>query len=80
MADNLYGGKQTSKTKLKQISSSNALTFSSNLSALISKSASGGYASAGRPPASKGKSDIFRNQDRYINTTFDDNVLLIYLK
>ena len=66
MADNLYGVKQASKTMLKPISSSNSLAFSSNLSALISKSTSDTTSSSARVRPSKGKSDIFTAHNKSV--------------
>ncbi|KIW97495.1 uncharacterized protein Z519_01079 [Cladophialophora bantiana CBS 173.52] len=60
MADSLYGIKQASKTKTKEISSSTSLAFSTNLASLISSSSSAkSKLSAGRTRPSKDKSDIF---------------------
>ena len=65
MPDNLYGVKRPTKTKDKQAFSSNALDFSSSLSALISTSATSN-ATAGRQRASKGKSDIFTAHNKNV--------------
>lgn len=66
MSDHLYGVKQASKTKVKPISSSNALSFSSNLSALISKSSSGAATANTRPRFSKSGSDIFSTHNKNV--------------
>ena len=65
MPDNLYGIKRPTKTKDKQAFSSNALDFSSSLSALISTS-SATNTTAGRQRASKGKSDIFTAHNKNV--------------
>jgi hypothetical protein len=57
-AEGLYGVKQLSKTKAKDISSSTSLAFSSSLSSLISNS-SKSTASTPRSRPNKSKSDIF---------------------
>jgi Domain of unknown function (DUF4078) len=66
MADSLYGIKQASKTKVKEISPSNSLAFSSNLASLISKSSSPHTAGAGRPRQPKSKPDIFTAHNRNV--------------
>ena len=65
MPDNLYGVKRPTKTKDKQAFSSNALDFSSSLSALISTSSTTN-GTAGRQRASKGKSDIFTAHNKNV--------------
>lgn len=57
MGQGLYGVKQESKTKHKEISSSTALAFSSNLSSLISSSAP--KDKSAKPKSTESKSDIF---------------------
>lgn len=54
----LYGVKDPAKTKVKEISSSTALAFSSQLASLISKDSTR-TTTAGRPRPSKRKADIF---------------------
>ena len=66
MTDELYGVKQASKTKLKQISSSSSLAFSNGLASLISKSSSGPVSGSGRVRSSKDKSDIFRTHNKNV--------------
>jgi hypothetical protein len=57
-AEGLYGVKQASKTKTKDISSSTSLAFSSSLTSLISNSSKSNAPTA-RPRSNKAKSDIF---------------------
>jgi hypothetical protein len=67
MADSLYGVKQASKTKAKDISSSTSLAFSTNLASLISSSSSTKNKTAtGRPRLSKDKSDIFTAHNKNV--------------
>lgn len=67
MADSLYGIKQASKTKAKDISSSTSLAFSSNLASLISsKSSSKEKATSGRPRPSNPKTDIFKAHNKNV--------------
>ena len=67
MADGLYGKKQASKTKAKEISSSTSLAFSSNLASLISSSSTTKTkAATGRPRTSKDKSDIFTAHNKNV--------------
>lgn len=67
MADSLYGVKQASKTKVREISSSTSLAFSTNLSSLISSSSSSKPKSGtGRPRPSKDKSDIFTAHNKNV--------------
>lgn len=63
MADSLYGVKRASKTKAKEISSSNSLAFSSSLASLIASTS--GKPAAGRPRPSK-KSDIFTAHNKNV--------------
>ncbi len=65
-AESLYGVKQASKTKAKEISSSTSLAFSTNLASLISGASSKPSASAGRPRPNKSKSDIFTAHNKNI--------------
>lgn len=60
--DSLYGTKDPSKTKTKEISSSTSLAFSTHLASLISKDAS--RAATGRPRPSKNKPDIFTQHNK----------------
>ncbi|OAP63352.1 hypothetical protein AYL99_02579 [Fonsecaea erecta] len=67
MADGLYGIKQASKTKAKEISSSTALAFSTNLASLISSSSSAKTKHiTGRSRPSKDKSDIFTTHNKNV--------------
>jgi len=67
MADSLYGIKQVSKTKAKEISSSTSLAFSTNLASLISSSSSTkDKSSTGRPRPSKSKPDIFSAHNKNV--------------
>ncbi|OQV03772.1 hypothetical protein CLAIMM_08773 [Cladophialophora immunda] len=67
MADGLYGIKQASKTKAKEISSSTALAFSTNLASLISSSSSAKTKhTSGRSRPSKDKSDIFTTHNKNV--------------
>lgn len=61
-ANSLYGTKDPSKTKTKDISSSTSLAFSTHLSSLISKDSS--RTNAGRPRPSKTKPDIFTQHNK----------------
>lgn len=63
MAESLYGTKKASK--VKEISSSSSLAFSSNLASLISSSA-GKATSAGRPRPSKSKADLFTAHNKNV--------------
>ena len=66
MKDNaqaLYGVKQASKTKAREISSSTSLAFSTNLTSLITN-ASRNPTSTGRPRPNKSKSDIFTSHNK----------------
>ena len=65
-AESLYGVKQASKTKAKEISSSTSLAFSTNLASLISGTSSKPAASAGRPRPNKSKSDIFTAHNKNV--------------
>ena len=58
----LYGRKDPSKTKAKDISSSTSLSFSTHLASLISKDAL--RPSAGRPRPSKSRPDIFTQHNK----------------
>lgn len=58
MAEGLYGTKKPSKTKGKEISSSNSLAFSSSLASLISSSTSK-KTNSSKPKTSNEKSDLF---------------------
>jgi Domain of unknown function (DUF4078) len=60
--ESLYGTKDPSKTKTKDISSSTSLAFSTNLASLISKDSS--RTSVGRPRPSKTKPDIFTQHNK----------------
>lgn len=60
--DALYGTKDPSKTKTKDISSSTSLAFSTHLASLISKDSS--RASAGRARPSKSKPNIFAQHNK----------------
>jgi Domain of unknown function (DUF4078) len=60
--DSLYGTKDPSKTKTKDISASTSLAFSTHLASLISKDSS--RAAAGRPRPSKNKPDIFTQHNK----------------
>src|SRR2546423_7443081 len=63
-ADNLYGIKQLSKTKAKEISSSTSLAFSSSLASLISNSAKGAASTAPiRSDKSKSKISTAHNKN-----------------
>ena len=62
MAESLYGTKKPSK--VKDISSSSSLAFSSNLASLISSS--GKNPATGRARASKSKSDIFTAHNKNV--------------
>lgn len=64
MADHssLYGTKQSSKTKAREISSSTTLAFSSHLASLISKDAP--KSTASRAKGTKSKSDIFAGHNK----------------
>lgn len=68
MSDSLYGIKQASKTKAKEISSSTSLAFSTSLASLISSSSSGKskLAGAGRALPTKDKSDIFTAHNKNV--------------
>ena len=67
MTDSLYGVRQASKTKAKEIPSSTSLAFSSNLASLISSSSSAKSKTAvGRSRPSKDKSDIFTAHNRNV--------------
>jgi hypothetical protein len=67
MSGGLYGVKQASKTKTKEISSSTSLAFSTNLASLISISSSTQTKStSGRPRPSKDKSDIFTSHNKNV--------------
>ncbi|KIW83770.1 hypothetical protein Z517_03016 [Fonsecaea pedrosoi CBS 271.37] len=67
MADSLYGIKQASKTKAKEISSSTSLAFSTNLASLISSSSSAkAKHTSGRSRPSKEKSDIFTTHNKNV--------------
>jgi hypothetical protein len=67
MPENLYGVKQASKTKVREISSSTAQAFSSNLASLISSSsATKGQPVAGRSRASKDKANIFTAHNKNV--------------
>ncbi|KAI1616550.1 hypothetical protein EDD36DRAFT_461431 [Exophiala viscosa] len=67
MSDGLYGIKQASKTKAKDISSSTSLAFSTSLASLISSSSSAkNNSGAGRPRPSKDKSDIFTAHNKNV--------------
>ncbi|KIW10496.1 hypothetical protein PV08_11460 [Exophiala spinifera] len=67
MSDGLYGVKQASKTKAKEISSSTSLAFSTKLASLISSSSSSKTNStSGRPRPSKDKSDIFTAHNKNV--------------
>ncbi|KIY03445.1 uncharacterized protein Z520_00136 [Fonsecaea multimorphosa CBS 102226] len=67
MADSLYGIKQASKTKAKEISSSTSLAFSTNLASLISSSSSAKPKdTSGRSRPSKDKSDIFTTHNKNV--------------
>ncbi len=67
MSGGLYGVKQASKTKTKEISSSTSLAFSTNLASLISSSStSQTKSSSGRPRPSKDKSDIFTAHNKNV--------------
>jgi Domain of unknown function (DUF4078) len=61
-AESLYGIKDPSKTKTKDISSSTSLAFSTNLASLISKDSS--RTSVGRPRPAKNKPDIFTQHNK----------------
>ena len=61
----LYGIRQSSKTKTKDISSSTSLAFSSNITSLISNS-SKSSTSTSRPKASKSKADIFTAHNKNV--------------
>lgn len=60
--DSLYGTKDPSKIKTKEISSSTSLAFSTHLASLISKDSS--RTAAGRPRPSKTKPDIFTQHNK----------------
>ena len=60
--DFLYGTKDLSKTKTKEISSSTSLAFSTHLASLIAKDTS--RAATGRPRHSKSKPDIFTQHNK----------------
>ena len=64
-AGGLYGFKQLSKTKSKDISSSTSLAFSSSLASLISNSSKGSSPSA-HPRSNKSKSDIFTAHNKNV--------------
>ncbi|OCT49068.1 hypothetical protein CLCR_05013 [Cladophialophora carrionii] len=68
MADShLYGVRQSSKTKAKEISSSTSLAFSTNLASLISSSSSvKAKSGTARPRPSKDKSDIFTAHNKNV--------------
>jgi hypothetical protein len=68
MADShLYGVKQSSKAKAKEISSSTSLAFSTNLASLISSSSSlKSKSGTARPRQSKDKSDIFTAHNKNV--------------
>jgi len=66
MADSLYGVKQPSKTKAKEISSSTSLAFSTNLASLISSSSSKGPSAGRTRPAKGSKSDIFTAHNKNV--------------
>jgi hypothetical protein len=61
--EGLYGVKQSSKTKAKDISSSTSLAFSSSLASLISKSSKGTTLAASSRP-NKSKPDIFTQHNK----------------
>jgi Domain of unknown function (DUF4078) len=60
--ESLYGKKDSSKTKTKNISSSTSLAFSTHLVSLISKDSS--RTASGRPRPSKSKPDIFAQHNK----------------
>jgi Domain of unknown function (DUF4078) len=60
--ESLYGTKDPSKTKMKDVSSSTSLAFSTNLASLISQTSP--RTSAGRPRPSKSKLDIFTQHNK----------------
>jgi hypothetical protein len=64
-AEGLYGVKQASKTKTKDISSSTSLAFSSSLASLISNSSKSNAPTA-RPRSNKAKSDIFTAHNKNV--------------
>lgn len=67
MSEGLYGIKQASKTKTKDISSSTSLAFSTGLASLISSASSTKNKTAsGRPRPSKEKSDIFTAHNKNV--------------
>lgn len=68
MDESLYGIKQPSKTKAKEISSSTSLAFSTSLASLISSTSSNNKDKSlhGRPRPSKSKSDIFTAHNKNV--------------
>ncbi|KIV94752.1 hypothetical protein PV10_02485 [Exophiala mesophila] len=68
MDKGLYGIKQPSKTKAKEISSSTSLAFSTSLASLISSTSSKNNEKSvhGRPRPSKTKSDIFTAHNKNV--------------
>ncbi|RVX73833.1 hypothetical protein B0A52_02723 [Exophiala mesophila] len=68
MDQGLYGIKQPSKTKAKEISSSTSLAFSTSLASLISSTSSNKKEKSfhGRPRPSKTKSDIFTAHNKNV--------------
>ncbi|KEF60961.1 uncharacterized protein A1O9_02525 [Exophiala aquamarina CBS 119918] len=67
MTDSLYGIKQASKTKAKDISSSTSLAFSTSLASLISStSSSKERPTSGRPRHSNSKTDIFKAHNKNV--------------
>ncbi|KAK4939704.1 hypothetical protein LTR10_020094 [Elasticomyces elasticus] len=67
MSDGLYGIKQASKTKAKEISSSTSVAFSTSLASLISSSSSvKSKPGAARSRPSKDKSDIFTAHNKNV--------------
>src|SRR2546429_7651 len=71
-AEGLYGVKDPSKTKAKNISSSTSLAFTSSLASLISKS-SKGSSSATRSRPSKSKPDIFTQHNKNSTRCMTEN-------
>ena len=65
-AESLYGVKQASKTKAKEIPSSTTLAFSTNLASLISGASSKPATSTGRARPNKSKSDIFTAHNKNV--------------
>jgi hypothetical protein len=60
--ESLYGTRDPSKNKVKDISSSTSLAFSTHLASLISKDST--RTSTGRPRPSKGRPDIFTQHSK----------------